>query len=163
MASSFCWRMRTAPFLEPTLHKERGKALVERALASREFGPYTLQAAIAALHADAPSAEKTDWTQIAELYGVLLRINPSPVIELNRAVAIAMRDGASAGLALIETIFDRGELQDYYLAHAARADMCRRMSRTEEAVLSYQRALLLTHQEAARRFLERRLQELAKK
>jgi RNA polymerase sigma-70 factor, ECF subfamily len=139
---------------------KEGKALVERALSSRAFGPYTLQAAIAALHADAPSADKTDWTQIAELYGVLLRIHPSPVIELNRAVAVAMRDGASAGLALIETILDRGDLRDYYLAHAARADMYRRMGRTEEAVLSYQRALSLTHQGAARRFLERRWQEL---
>jgi RNA polymerase sigma-70 factor (ECF subfamily) len=139
---------------------EEGKALVERALSSRAFGPYTLQAAIAALHADAPFAEKTDWIQIAEIYGVLLRINPSPVIELNRAVAIAMRDGAAAGLALIEAILDRGDLKDYYLAHAARADMCRRMGRTKDAVVSYQRALSLTQQEAARRFLERRLREL---
>ena len=142
---------------------DEGKALVERALASRAFGPYTLQAAIAALHADAPSADKTDWPQIAELYGLLLRIHPSPVIELNRAVAIAMRDGPSAGLALIETILGRGDLRDYYLVHATRADLCRRMGKTEEAVQSYRKALSFTRQEPARRFLERRLQELTEK
>jgi RNA polymerase sigma-70 factor (ECF subfamily) len=142
---------------------EEGKSLVERALSSHAFGPYTLQAAIAALHADAPSAEQTDWRQIAELYGVLLRMNPSPVIELNRAVAVAMRDGPSAGLALIEAILDRGDLGEYYLAHAARADMCRRMGNMEEAVRSYRQALAFTRQEPARRFLERRLQELTEK
>jgi RNA polymerase sigma-70 factor, ECF subfamily len=142
---------------------DEGKALVERALASRAFGPYTLQAAIAALHADAPSADKTDWPQIAELYGLLLRIHPSPVIELNRAVAIAMRDGPSAGLVLIETILGRGDLLDYYLVHATRADLYRRMDKTEEAVQSYRQALSFTRQEPARRFLERRLQELTEK
>jgi RNA polymerase sigma-70 factor, ECF subfamily len=142
---------------------DEGKVLVERALVSRAFGPYTLQAAIAALHADAPSADKTDWPQIAELYGLLLRIHPSPVIELNRAVAIAMRDGPSAGLVLIETILGRGDLLDYYLVHATRADLYRRMDKTEEAVQSYRQALSFTRQEPARRFLERRLQELTEK
>jgi RNA polymerase sigma-70 factor, ECF subfamily len=139
---------------------DEGKTLVERALSSRAIGPYALQAAIAALHSDAPSADKTDWPQIAELYGVLLGINPSPVIELNRAVAIAMRDGPAAGLALVEAILGRGDLGDYYLAHAARADMCRRLGKTEEALQSYRHALAFTRQEPARRFLERRLQEL---
>jgi RNA polymerase sigma-70 factor, ECF subfamily len=142
---------------------DEGKVLVERALVSRAFGPYTLQAAIAALHADAPSADKTDWPQIAELYGLLLRIHPSPMIELNRAVAIAMRDGPSAGLVLIETILGRGDLLDYYLVHATRADLYRRMDKTEEAVQSYRQALSFTRQEPARRFLERRLQELTEK
>jgi RNA polymerase sigma-70 factor, ECF subfamily len=142
---------------------DEGKALAERALSSRAIGPYTLQAAIAALHGEAPTADKTDWPQIAELYGILLRSNPSPVIELNRAVAIAMRDGPSAGLALIDQIFARGDLPDYYLAYAARADMCRRMGKTEEAARSYRQALSFTRQEPARRFLERRLQELAEK
>jgi RNA polymerase sigma-70 factor, ECF subfamily len=142
---------------------DEGKALIERALTSRAFGPYTLQAAIAALHSDAPSTDRTDWTQIIELYGLLLRMNPSPVIELNRAVAVAMRDGPSASLPLIERILDRGDLREYYLAHAARADMCRRMGNVEEAVKSYLRALSLVRQEPARRFLERRLHELTKK
>jgi RNA polymerase sigma-70 factor, ECF subfamily len=142
---------------------DEGKALVERALSSRAIGPYTLQAAIAALHGGAPSADKTDWRQIAELYGVLLRIDPSPVIELNRAVAIAMRDGPSAGLTLIEAILGRGDLREYYLAHAALADMYRRIGRTEEAVQSYRQALSFTRQEPARKFLERRVQELTEK
>jgi RNA polymerase sigma-70 factor (ECF subfamily) len=139
-----------------------GKALVERALLSRHFGPYTLQAAIAAVHAEAPDAPATDWAQIVALYGVLAQVDPSPVVELNRAVAVAMRDGPSAGLALIDAILARGDLEGYHLAHAARADLCRRLGRTEEARASYQRALGLTRQEPERRFLERRLDELEK-
>jgi len=137
-----------------------GVALVERALSSRRFGPYTLQAAIAAVHAEAVNAEDTDWAQIAALYDVLLRAEPSPVVELNRAVAVAMRDGPGAGLALIDAILERGELADYRLAHAARADLCRRLGRTNEARAAYQRALALTRQAPERRFLERRLAEL---
>ena len=137
-----------------------GVALVERALSSRRFGPYTLQAAIAAVHAEAVNAEDTDWAQIAALYDVLLRAEPSPMVELNRAVAVAMRDGPGAGLALIDAILDRGELADYRLAHAARADLCRRLGRTNEARAAYQRALALTRQAPERRFLERRLAEL---
>jgi len=138
-----------------------GAALVERALASRRFGPYTLQAAIAAVHAQATSAEATDWAQIVGLYAVLLRAEPSPVVELNRAAAVAMRDGPAAGLALVDAILARGELGDYHLAHAARADLCRRLGRSEEARASYERALALVRQEPERRFLERRLAELA--
>jgi len=137
-----------------------GSALVERALSSRRFGPYTLQAAIAAVHAVAPSAAATDWAQIVGLYEVLARAEPSPVVELNRAVAVAMRDGPAAGLALIDAILARGDLRDYHLAHAARADLCRRLGRTAEARASYERALGLTRQEPERRFLERRLGEL---
>jgi RNA polymerase sigma-70 factor, ECF subfamily len=137
-----------------------GKALVERALSSRRFGPYTLQAAIAAVHAEATSAAATDWAQIVALYDVLLRTVPSPVIELNRAVAVAMRDGPKTGLALIDAILARGDLEDYHLAHSARADLCRRLGRTAEARASYKRALDLTRQEPERRFLERRLREL---
>jgi RNA polymerase sigma-70 factor, ECF subfamily len=136
-----------------------GKALVERALSSRRFGPYTLQAAIAAVHADAPNAAATDWAQIAGLYDVLLRMEPSPVVELNRAVAMAMRDGPDAGLALIDAILARGDLTGYHLAHAARADLCRRLGRTAEARVSYGMALTLARQEPERRFLERRLAE----
>jgi RNA polymerase sigma-70 factor (ECF subfamily) len=139
-----------------------GTRLVEGALASRRFGPYTLQAAIAAVHAEAATAEATDWEQIVGLYDVLLRIEPSPVIELNRAVAIAMRDGPEAGLALIDRILARGELEDYYLAHSARADLCRRLGRAGEAQKSYRRALDLTGQATQRRFLEQRLAELEK-
>jgi RNA polymerase sigma-70 factor (ECF subfamily) len=138
-----------------------GLALVERALASRLTGPYALQAAIAAVHAVAPSAAATDWAQIVDLYDVLAQATPSPVVELNRAVAVAMRDGPSAGLTLTDAILERGELKDYHLAHAARADLCRRLGRTEEARASYQRALGLARQEPERRFLERRLNELA--
>ncbi|HEX8011351.1 MAG TPA: RNA polymerase sigma factor [Casimicrobiaceae bacterium] len=138
-----------------------GAALVERALASRRFGPYAIQAAIAAVHATAPSADATDWNEIVGLYELLLRADPSPVIELNRAVAVAMRDGPVAGLALIDAILARGDLQDYHLAHAARADLCRRLHRTEQAREAYARALALTRQEPERRFLERRLDELA--
>ena len=134
--------------------------LVEGALASRRFGAYTVQAAIAALHAEAPSMEATDWPQIVGLYGVLLDIDPSPVVELNRAVAVAMRDGPAAGLALIDGILERGELGDYHLAHAARADLCRRLGRAGEARDSYKTALALVRQGPERRFLERRLAEL---
>jgi RNA polymerase sigma-70 factor, ECF subfamily len=137
-----------------------GAALVERALISRRFGPYTLQAAIAALHAQSPDAASTDWDQIVGLYDFLLRIEPSPVVELNRAVAVAMRDGAEAGLALVEAILARGELADYRLAHAARADLCRRLGRKPEARTSYERALALATQEAEQRFLRKRLAEL---
>jgi RNA polymerase sigma-70 factor (ECF subfamily) len=139
-----------------------GVALVEQALASRRFGPYTLQAAIAAVHAEAQDAASTDWAQIAALYEVLLRVEPSPIIELNRAVAVAMRDGPEAGLALIDALLARGELTDYRLAHAARADLCRRLGRTAAARESYERALALTRQEPERRFLERRLAGLKK-
>jgi RNA polymerase sigma-70 factor, ECF subfamily len=137
-----------------------GRALVARALSSRRFGPYTLQAAIAAVHADAIDAAATDWMQIVRLYDALVRAVPSPVVELNRAVAIAMRDGPEVGLALVDAILARGDLTDYHLAHAARADLCRRSGRTAEARASYQRALALTMQEPERRFLERRLAEL---
>lgn len=139
-----------------------GKALVEQALASRRFGPYTLQAAIAAVHAGSPSAAKTDWPQIVGLYDLLMRVDPSPVVELNRAVAVAMRDGPSVGLTLIDAILARGDLADYRLAHAARADLCRRLGKTEQARISYERALALARQEPERRFLERRLTELKK-
>jgi RNA polymerase sigma-70 factor (ECF subfamily) len=138
-----------------------GSALVERALATRQIGPYTVQAAIAAVHANAPNAEATDWTQIVALYDLLSRAEPSPVVELNRAVAVAMRDGPSVGVVLIDAILGRGDLSDYHLAHAARADLCRRLGRTAEARASYERALSLAQQEPERRFLERRLAELA--
>ncbi len=137
-----------------------GSALVERALASRRFGPYALQAAIAAVHAEAASADATDWREIVGLYDLLLRAEPSPVVELNRAVAVAMRDGPAAGLELVDAILARGDLQDYRLAHAARADLCRRLGETAQARASYERALALTRQEPERRFLERRLREL---
>src|SRR5207248_11612556 len=120
-----------------------GSALVQRALSSRRFGPYTLQAAIAAVHAEAPTASATDWAQIVGLYDVLARADPSPVVELNRAAAVAMRDGPLAGLILIDAILARGDLADYYLAHSARADLCRRLGRTTEARASYERALRL--------------------
>lgn len=139
-----------------------GSALVERALATRQIGPYVLQAAISAVHAEAPSAAATDWAQIVGLYDVLARIEPSPIVALNRAVAVAMRDGPAAGLALIEEILAAGELADYRLAHAAHADLCRRLGKTAQARASYQRALALTQQAPERRFLERRLAELAK-
>jgi len=137
-----------------------GAALVERALSSTQIGPYTLQSAIAAVHAQASSPAATDWVQIVTLYDLLMRTNPSPVIELNRAVAVAMRDGPSAGLVLIDAILERGDLVKYHLVHSARADLCRRLGRTAEAQASYERALGLTRQEPERRFLERRLQEL---
>ena len=137
-----------------------GSSLVERALLSRRFGAYTLQAAIAAVHAQASDMAATDWTEIVGLYDVLQQTNPSPVVELNRAVALAMRDGPAAGLAVIDAILARGDLADYRLAHAARADLCRRLSMTADARRSYQRAFELTRQEPERRFIERRLREL---
>ena len=137
-----------------------GLALVERALAARQVGPYTIQAAIAAVHANAPDSSATDWTQIVTLYDLLARAEPSPVVEMNRAVAVAMRDGPAAGLELIDTILGGGNLSDYHLAHAARADLCRRLGRVAEARVSYERALSLAEQEPERRFLERRLAEL---
>jgi RNA polymerase sigma-70 factor (ECF subfamily) len=137
-----------------------GTALVERALASRRIGPYTLQAAISAVHAEAPTAAATDWARIVGLYDVLVRADPSPVIELNRAVAVAMRDGPATGLALIDAILARGALADYHLAHSARAELCRRLGRTADARAAYERALGLARQEPQRRFLERRLGEL---
>ena len=137
-----------------------GSTLVQRALASRRFGPYTLQAAIVAVHAEAPSAAQTDWAQIVGLYDVLLRVSPSPVIELNRAVAVAMRDGPDAGLLLIEGLLTRGELQDYHLLHSARADFCRRLGRIDDARSAYRTALQLTRLEPEKRFLQQRLSEL---
>ncbi len=137
-----------------------GCALVERALTSRRFGPYALQAAIAAVHAEAPDAASTDWRQIVGLYDVLMRADPSPVVELNRAAAVGMRDGPQAGLALVDALLARGELADYHLAHSARADLCRRLGRTGDARTSYQAALALARQEPERRFLRRRLDEL---
>ena len=134
-----------------------GVALVERALASRRFGPYAIQGAIAAVHAEATTADATDWDEIVGLYDALLRMEPSPVIELNRAVAVAMRDGPAAGLALVDAILARDELVDYHLAHAARADLCRRLERYADARTAYGRAIALTRQEPERRFLERRL------
>jgi RNA polymerase sigma-70 factor (ECF subfamily) len=134
-----------------------GLTLTRRALASRRFGPYTLQAAIAAVHAEAASAAATDWSRIVGLYDLLLEVEQSPVVELNRAAAIAMRDGPDAGLALIDAILDRGQLATYQPAHAARADLCRRLGRNDEARDAYRRALELTRQEPARRFLESRL------
>ena len=137
-----------------------GLELVRRALASRRFGPYTLQGAIASAHAEAATAAETDWNRIVGTYDLLLAIEPSPVVELNRAAAVAMRDGAAEGLALIEAILARGELVDYQPAHAARADLCRRLGRYREAREAYDRALGMTRQAAARRFIERRLAEL---
>ncbi|MBH0193728.1 MAG: RNA polymerase sigma factor [Nitrospira sp.] len=137
-----------------------GITLVERALASKRIGPYTPQAAIAAVHAEAPSAGETDWAQIVALYDLLLRTEPSPIIELNRAVAIAMRDGPAKGLELVDALLERSELTQYHLAHATRADFCRRLDRKAEARVSYERALALARQEPERRFLEKRLREL---
>jgi RNA polymerase sigma-70 factor (ECF subfamily) len=137
-----------------------GVRLVEQALASNRFGSYALQAAIAAVHAQAPDPAATDWAQIVGLYDLLLLIQPSPVIELNRAVAVAMKDNPLIGLSLIDSIFSRGDLIDYHLAHSARADLCRRLGRTEEARSSYKRALYLSKQEPERRFLEGRIREL---
>jgi len=138
-----------------------GQSLVKRALPSQGIGPYTLQAAIAAVHADAKTAGTTDWAQIVAFYDLLTRALPSPVIALNRAVAIAMRDGPAQGLALIDTLLAQGELKDYHLAHAARADLCRRLDRTADARESYQRALAQAKQEPERRFLEKRLAEMS--
>jgi RNA polymerase sigma-70 factor, ECF subfamily len=134
-----------------------GKALVERALSSRRLGPYTLQAAIDAVHAEAPSFAQTDWAQIVALYGLLAQLEPSPVVELNHALAVAMRDGPLAGLQLVEGILARGDVCDYYLAHVVRADLSRRLGRTAQARACYERALGLTRQEPERRFVESRL------
>jgi len=141
---------------------DEGVALVERALPLPRPGPYCLQAAIAAVHADAASAAATDWAEIVGLYDLLVAVEPSPVVELNRAVAVAMRDGPAAGLALVDALLAGGDLADYRLAHAARADLCRRLDRKTDAKESYERALALTRQEPERRFLERRLAELKK-
>ncbi len=137
-----------------------GGALVERALATRQFGPYTVQAAIAAVHAESSTPDEIDWDEIVGLYDVLMQLEPSPVIELNRAVAVAMRDGPAEGLALVDRILSRGELKEYRLAHAARADLLRRTGRFAEARTAYERALALTQQEPERRFLQRRMGEL---
>jgi RNA polymerase sigma-70 factor, ECF subfamily len=137
-----------------------GLALVEKALSSRRFGPYTLQAAIAAVHAEAESSAATDWRQIVALYNQLVRIQPSPVVLLNRAVAIAMRDGPEVGLAHIDAVLEQGGLANYYLAHSARADMYRRLGRTVEARASYEKALALTQQEPERQFLQERIRQL---
>jgi RNA polymerase sigma-70 factor, ECF subfamily len=137
-----------------------GRALVQRALSSQRFGPYVIQAAIASVHSGAASAAATDWTVIVALYNVLAQAEPSPVVDLNRAVAVAMRDGPLAGLHLIDAILARGDLANYHLAHAERADLCRRLGRTADARESYQRAHALVKQEPERRFLERRLCEL---
>ena len=139
---------------------EEGSRLVREALASRAFGPYTIQAAIATVHAEAPDAASTNWSDIVGLYDVLMRLDPSPVVELNRAVAVAMRDGPAAGLAAIDAILDRGDLKDYRLAHAARAEFCRRLGKKAEARTAFERALALTKQEPERRFLERRIAEI---
>jgi len=141
-------------------HIEEGLALVEKALSSRRFGAYTLQAAIAAVHAEAESVAATDWRQIVALYNQLVRIHPSPAVQLNRAVAIAERDGPEAGLAQIDAVLEHGELANYYLAHSARADLYRRLGRTAEARSSYERALSLTQQEPERQFLEERIRRL---
>ena len=138
-----------------------GIGLVEQALASKRIGPYTLQAAIAAVHAEAPNAGETDWAQIVALYDLLLRAEPSPIIELNRAVAVAMRDGPAKGLELVDALLERGELAQYHLAHATRADFCRRLGKYADARVSYERALALAKQEPERRFLEKRLAELS--
>jgi RNA polymerase sigma-70 factor, ECF subfamily len=137
-----------------------GTRLVEQALVSKRFGPYTIQASISAVHAESPTPAATDWNEIVGLYDILLRTDPSPVVELNRAVAVAMRDGPAAGVRLIDEIFNRGDLLDYRLAHAARADLCRRLGRVDDARASYDRAIALTRQEPERRFLERQLREL---
>lgn len=137
-----------------------GTVLVEQALSRRRPGPYAIQAAIAAVHTEAPNAFATDWKQIVGLYDVLVRIDPSSVIELNRAAAIAMRDGPAAGLALVNELLAEGELADYHLAHSVHADLCRRLGRTPEARASYERAISLTRQAPERQFLERRLHEL---
>ena len=139
---------------------DEGRRLVEQSLSSQPVGRYVLQAAIAAVHTEAPNAASTDWRQIVGLYDLLLRIEPTPVVELNRAVAVAMADGPVAGLALIDEILARGDLTEYYLAHSARADLCRRMGRRADAIAAYERALALTKQEPERRFLMRRLAEM---
>jgi RNA polymerase sigma-70 factor, ECF subfamily len=137
-----------------------GQAWVERSLGSPDFGAYTIQAAIAAVHGSATAASDTDWAQIVALYDVLMQAEPSPIVGLNRAVAVAMRDGPAAGVALIDQILAQGDLADYHLAHAARADLCRRLGRKDEARAAYQRSLMLAKQDPERRFLEKRLREL---
>src|SRR5215831_7839819 len=137
-----------------------GTALVARAFESRRIGPYTIQAAIAALHGEARDAASTDWDQIVGLYDVLMRAEPSPVVELNRAAAVAMRDGPESGLRLIDTLLERGDLTEYLYAHTARADLSRRLGRSADAARAYRRALELVKQEPERRFIERRLREL---
>jgi RNA polymerase sigma-70 factor (ECF subfamily) len=137
-----------------------GVSLVERALSSRRFGPYSLQAAIAAVHAEAPTPDATDWAQIVGLYDVLVRADPSPVVELNRAAAVAMRDGPAVGLSLIDAILARGELADYQFAHSARGELLRRLGRNQEARAAYERALALTSQQTERSFLTNRLRSL---
>ncbi|MBK8618454.1 MAG: RNA polymerase sigma factor [Anaerolineales bacterium] len=137
-----------------------GLSLIQQALASRRFGPYTIQAAIAAVHARASTADTTDWRQIVALYDILNQADPSPIIELNRAVAVAMCDGPAAGLELIEAILTRGDLKDYHFIHSAHADLCRRLGKIAEARASYERALQLSQQKSEREFLERRLREL---
>jgi RNA polymerase sigma-70 factor (ECF subfamily) len=137
-----------------------GTQLLQRALATRNFGGYTLQAAISSVHAAAPTATATNWAEIVGWYDVLLRLEPTPVVELNRAVAVAMRDGPAAGLTLVDELLGRGELAEYHLAHAARADLCRRLGKAADARMAYQRALSLTNLEPERRFLERRIAEL---
>lgn len=137
-----------------------GIGLVERALSTRRFGPYTLQAAIAAVHAEAATADATDWRQIAALYGALAALQPTPVVELNRAVAVAMHEGPEAGLVLIDALLEGGKLQDYHLAHAARADLCRRLGRLDAARQAYERALALAPSGPERRYLRKRLAEL---
>ena len=139
---------------------DEGRRLVEQSLSSQPVGRYVLQAAIAAVHTEGPNAASTDWRQIVGLYDILLRIEPTPVVELNRAAAVAMADGPAAGLALIDEILAHGDLAEYYLAHSARADLCRRLGRRADAIAAYQRALTLTKQEPERRFLMRRLVEL---
>lgn len=142
-------------------HITEGVTLVQRALSMGEVGPYAIQSAIASVHAQAASAAATDWRRIVDLYDLLLKAEPSPVVELNRAVAVAMLHGPDAGLRLIDDLFARGELQAYHLAHAARADFCRRLGRTDDARRAYKQALGLTRQEPERRFLERRLLEVS--
>jgi RNA polymerase sigma-70 factor (ECF subfamily) len=140
-----------------------GVELLKKALNSRRFGPYTLQAAIAAVHAEAESVAATDWRQIVAIYDQLVRIQPSPVVHLNRAVAIGLRDGPEAGLKQIDAVLEDGELANYYLAHSARADMCRRLGRSAEARASYEKALALTQQEPERQFLQERIREVQQK
>ena len=139
---------------------KEGIMLAEKALSSKRFGSYTLQAAIAAIHAEAPSANKTDWAAIVGLYDVLLRIHPSPVVELNRAVGVAMRDGPQSGLEIIDAILNRGDLNHYYLAYSAKGELCRRLGRMEEAKAAYERALSLTQLQPAKRFLEGKIRKL---
>ena len=139
---------------------KEGVMLVEQSLSSKRFGPYTLQAAIAAVHAEASAADKTDWGEIVGLYDVLLRIHPSPVVELNRAVAVAMRDGPQAGLELIDAVLGRGDLNDYHLVFSAKGELCRRLGRKDEAKAAFERALFLTRLQPEKRFLEEKIRNL---